>query len=126
MSDSHNEVGKIYNRPWGTYQTIALVADANYQVKIITVMPGGRLSLQKHARRAEHWVVVAGQPTITIDESVKAYAVNDAVFIPIGALHRLENFAKENAVIIEVQIGPYLGEDDIVRVEDIYKRELKS
>lgn len=118
---TNNEVGKVYVRPWGNYQTIAL--GRNYQVKIITVNPGGRLSLQKHAQRAERWVVVQGRPTITIESSVKEYGINDAVFIPIGALHRLENFAaQELVVVVEVQMGEYLGEDDIVRVEDIYNR----
>lgn len=115
-----NEIGKIYERPWGNYQTLALAA--NYQVKIITVKPGGRLSLQKHAKRSEHWVVVAGKPTVTVDDKVKEYEVNTRIFIPVGATHRLENLAAQDAVVIEVQIGPYLGEDDIVRIEDVYGR----
>lgn len=121
LNNQSNEVGKVYSRPWGTYQTIAL--STNYQAKIITVAPGGRLSLQKHTHRAEHWVVVQGQPTITVEGDIRAYEVNEAVFIPIGALHRLENFTQEPAAIVEVQIGNYLGEDDIVRIEDIYERE---
>ena len=72
-----NEVGKIYERPWGTYKTVAM--DEGYQVKIIAVNPGGTLSLQKHFKRAEHWVVVKGNPTITVDDSVKTYKVNDAI-----------------------------------------------
>lgn len=116
-----NEIGKIYTRPWGTYQTLALAE--NYQIKIITINPGGRLSLQKHSKRAEHWVVVAGSPTITIDEMVKVHQVNDHVFIPIGAAHRIENFTTIPVIITEIQIGPYLGEDDIIRLDDVYGRK---
>jgi mannose-6-phosphate isomerase len=115
-----NIVGEIYHRPWGTYQTLAL--HNGFQVKIIKVNPQGKLSLQKHAKRAEHWVVVQGQPTITVDDDVRTYRVNDRVYIPIGSLHRMENAGTEDAVIIEVQIGEYLGEDDIVRLDDIYGR----
>jgi len=115
-----NEINKIYTRPWGTYQTLHL--DAIYQIKIITVSPGGKLSLQKHSKRAEHWVVTEGQPTITIDDNVKVYKTNDHVFIPIEALHRIENTTAEIAQIVEVQVGTYLGEDDIVRIDDIYGR----
>lgn len=116
----NNEIGKIYTRPWGNYQTLALAN--NYQVKIITVNPSGQLSLQKHFRRAEHWVVVEGQPTITIEDTKKTYQINQAVFIPIEAMHRIENNTDQLAKIIEVQIGDYLGEDDIVRIDDIYGR----
>jgi len=115
-----NQIGKIYARPWGTYQTLAL--GENYQIKTITVKPGGRLSLQKHAQRSEHWVVIKGQPTITIDENIKTYQVNEHAFISVGALHRMENATQEDATVIEIQIGNYLGEDDIVRLEDIYGR----
>lgn len=120
MSNAINEVGKTYERPWGTYKT--LESGKNYQVKIITVNPGGRLSLQKHFKRAEHWVVIEGNPTITVGNSVKEYRVNDTVNIAIEENHRLENFTKKPAAIIEVQIGSYLGEDDIVRLEDVYHR----
>lgn len=115
-----NEVGKIYSRPWGTYKTIEL-AD-NYQIKIITVNPSGRLSLQKHARRSEHWLVVAGEPMITVGKIVKKYQIGDHVFIPVGIEHRAENFTDAIIVIAEIQIGSYLGEDDIVRIEDVYNR----
>lgn len=120
MPESINEVGKIYERPWGTYKTLEM--GDGYQVKIITVNPGGRLSLQKHFKRAEHWVVIQGRPTITVGETKKEYQVNDTVDIAIEELHRLENFTKEPAAIIEVQIGSYLGEDDIVRLDDAYTR----
>jgi mannose-6-phosphate isomerase-like protein (cupin superfamily) len=121
MTNSINEVGKIYERPWGTYQTIS--QDAQYQAKLITVTPGGRLSLQKHFKRAEHWVVVEGVPTITVDESVQEYKVGEHIYIALEAVHRLENFTKDMVKIIEVQVGSYLGEDDIVRLDDIYKRD---
>ena len=118
---SINEVGKIYERPWGTYQTIAM--DHGYQVKLITVHPGGRLSLQKHFKRSEHWVVVKGTPTVTVDDSVETYNINDAIYIPKESVHRMENHASEPCAIIEVQVGSYLGEDDIVRLDDVYGRK---
>jgi len=117
---NNNEVGKIYERPWGTYQTLALAP--NYQVKILTINVGGRLSLQKHFKRAEHWVVVAGSPTLTIGEDKKAYQVNESVYIPKECLHRIENFGEQACTLVEVQVGDYLGEDDIVRIEDVYGR----
>jgi mannose-6-phosphate isomerase len=120
MSQTINQVGKIYERPWGTYKTIEM--GEGFQAKIITVIPGGRLSLQKHFKRAEHWVVIKGKPTITVDELVREYAVNEHVYIPTEAVHRLENFTDDEIAIIEVQVGSYLGEDDIVRLDDIYTR----
>lgn len=116
----NNEIGKIYSRPWGTYQTLELAK--NYQVKTIAINPGGRLSLQKHCHRAEHWIVVSGKPTLTIDTTTKIYSIGDHIFIPIGTLHRMENFTSTPVVIIETQIGDYLGEDDIIRIEDVYGR----
>lgn len=115
-----NEVGKIYQRPWGTYQTLALAP--GYQVKILTINLGGRLSLQKHFKRAEHWVVVKGTPTLTVGDETRIYHVNEKVYIPLEVMHRIENFANEESVLVEVQVGEYLGEDDIVRIEDIYGR----
>lgn len=120
MSQSLNETGKTYTRPWGTYTTLEIAP--GYQVKSITVNPGGRLSLQSHQKRAEHWVVVQGRPTITIDADTREYTVNQAVYIPTEARHRLENFTQEPVVIVEVQVGSYLGEDDIVRYSDVYQR----
>ncbi|MFZ9036204.1 MAG: phosphomannose isomerase type II C-terminal cupin domain [Francisellaceae bacterium] len=116
-----NEIGEIYTRPWGTYKTID--QGQGFQVKVIEVIPGGRLSLQKHFKRAEHWVVIKGVATITVDESIKDYAVNDHVYIPVESVHRLENKTDELIAIVEVQIGSYLGEDDIVRLEDVYNRD---
>ncbi len=107
-------------RPWGSFQTVD--SGARFQVKRITVKPGGCLSLQKHARRAEHWVVVAGTATVTRGEDVIELSSNQSTFIPIGTAHRLENKAAEPLHLIEVQSGDYLGEDDIERLEDIYGR----
>ena len=121
MSEAINEMGKIYERPWGTYQTIA--QDKGYQAKTITVNPDGRLSLQKHFKRAEHWVVVAGNATVTVDDDTREYTIGEHIYIPLEAIHRLENFTQEPVVIIEVQVGSYLGEDDIVRLDDIYERK---
>jgi mannose-6-phosphate isomerase len=115
-----NEIGKIYYRPWGNYQTLLL--HENYQIKIITINSQGRLSLQKHAKRAEHWVVVYGTPTVTIGEQVQIAKPNEQFFVPIEAIHRLENFTNNLATVIEVQFGSYLGEDDIIRLNDIYDR----
>jgi mannose-6-phosphate isomerase len=117
-----NEINKIYQRPWGTYQTIALTD--NHQVKLVTVNPNSGTSLQQHKYRAEHWVVIAGQPTVTVGENTKVHKVNEAIFIPLGEVHRLANYTQEPVVIVEVQIGSYLGEDDIVRIEDMYGRTL--
>ena len=116
-----NEVGKIYERPWGSYQTLAMAT--GYQVKVLTVNPAGRLSLQKHFKRSEHWIVVVGQPTITVGDTVRVYERNESVYIPIEAQHRIENFSEAVCQLIEVQVGDYLGEDDIERIEDVYGRD---
>ncbi|MCZ6743010.1 MAG: mannose-1-phosphate guanylyltransferase/mannose-6-phosphate isomerase [Alphaproteobacteria bacterium] len=107
-------------RPWGSFRNVD--AGAGYQVKRITVKPGGRLSLQKHARRAEHWVVVVGTATVTRGEEVVELHANQSTYIPIDMAHRLENRTEEELHLIEVQSGDYLGEDDIERLEDIYGR----
>ena len=120
MSEN-NEVGQIYSRPWGTYQTLAL--ETGFQIKILTVNPGGKLSLQRHFKRAEHWVVVKGDPTITIGETEKKYPVDSAVYIPLQAKHRIQNHTDSECILVEVQVGNYLGEDDIERIEDVYGRE---
>lgn len=120
----NNEVGKTYFRPWGSYQTLQI--NENYQVKLLVINPGGQLSLQKHFKRSEHWVVVAGTPTLTINKETKMYQVDESVYIPCEAVHRIENFTTEICKIIEVQIGSYLGEDDIVRLDDIYGRTNQS
>jgi len=107
-------------RPWGWYETLAL--SDRFQVKQIMVPPGKKLSLQSHVHRSEHWVVVKGTATVTIDDEVKLLTENQSVYIPLGAVHRLENPGKVNLHLIEVQTGAYLGEDDIIRYEDIYNR----
>lgn len=107
-------------RPWGAYR----VTDRGerFQVKRITVAPGGRLSLQRHRHRAEHWVVVGGEATVTVDAAVTKVRPSEHVHIPQGAVHRLENFGAVPVDLIEVQTGSYLGEDDIERLEDVYER----
>ncbi|MCH8502322.1 MAG: mannose-1-phosphate guanylyltransferase/mannose-6-phosphate isomerase [Aliidiomarina sp.] len=107
-------------RPWGKYDSVD--AGDRYQVKRITVKPGEKLSIQMHHHRAEHWVVVSGSANITIDDETNLVTENESVYIPIGAVHSLENPGKIPLELIEVQVGPYLGEDDIVRFEDRYGR----
>lgn len=107
-------------RPWGWYQRIDL--GSRFQVKRIMVKPGGRLSLQKHFHRAEHWVVVKGTAEVTVDETVTYLHENEAAYIPIGSMHRLVNPGRIPLELIEVQVGSYTGEDDILRVEDVYGR----
>jgi mannose-1-phosphate guanylyltransferase/mannose-6-phosphate isomerase len=114
-------VHKRVHRPWGYYESIDM--GERFQVKRIVVIPGGVLSLQKHRHRAEHWVVVKGTAEVTIGESKRAVHENESIFIPIGTIHRLANQGKIPLELIEVQTGSYLGEDDIERLEDIYKRE---
>ena len=111
---------RVY-RPWGYYESID--AGAGFQVKRIMVKPGEALSLQMHRKRAEHWVVVAGRARVTRGENVYEVLENQSTFIPVGTKHRLENPDKQPLYLIEVQSGSYLGEDDIVRFEDRYKRD---
>jgi len=108
------------HRPWGYYESIDM--GERFQVKRIVVKQGGRLSLQMHHHRAEHWVVVRGTARVTIDDSVKILHENESIYVPSGARHRLENPGKIDLELIEVQTGSYLGEDDIVRLEDDYHR----
>ena len=108
-------------RPWGSY-TVLESNGGGYQIKRITVNPGARLSLQSHQHRSEHWVVVAGTATVTCGDLVKTVATNYSAYIPIGEVHRLENRGKVPLQLIEVQVGEYLGEDDIQRFEDVYGR----
>jgi len=109
-----------HHRPWGHYETLSL--GERFQVKSIVVKPGGKLSLQSHVHRAEHWVVVDGTATVTIGKQRKLIGENQSVYIPLGAVHRLENEGRVPLQLIEVQTGSYLGEDDIVRYEDVYAR----
>jgi mannose-1-phosphate guanylyltransferase/mannose-1-phosphate guanylyltransferase/mannose-6-phosphate isomerase len=111
---------KRVHRPWGFYETLHLAQGT--QVKLIEVNPGAALSLQYHHRRAEHWVVVSGEAAIVRGEDELVLRENESTFIPIGMKHRLENRHEQALRIIEVQVGDYLGEDDIVRLEDRYKR----
>jgi len=108
------------HRPWGYYDSID--AGDRFQVKRIVVQPGGTLSLQKHHHRAEHWVVVCGTAEVTIGTEIRPVHENESIYIPIGAVHRLANQGKIPLELIEVQTGSYLGEDDIVRLDDVYKR----
>ncbi len=110
---------RIY-RPWGYYQSVD--QGTRYQVKRIVVHPGASLSLQKHFHRAEHWIVVKGTAQVTRGEDVISVHENESIYLPIGCLHRLSNPGKIDLELIEVQTGSYLGEDDIVRLEDIYNR----
>lgn len=107
-------------RPWGTYTV--LDENKSYKIKRIEVLPGQRLSLQKHHHRSEHWIVVSGTALVTCGDSLLTVNVNESTFIPIGHSHRLENPGKIPLVIIEVQSGEYLGEDDIIRFNDDYDR----
>ena len=108
------------HRPWGWFETLAL--SERFQVKRIVVKPGAALSLQSHVHRAEHWIVVSGTARVTVGETVELVSENQSVFIPLGTKHRLENPGKLPMVLIEVQTGAYLGEDDIIRYEDVYAR----
>lgn len=110
---------KIF-RPWGSYETLEL--GKRYQVKRIVVNPGAVLSLQKHFHRSEHWVVVQGTGVVTKDNEKILLSENEYVYLPVGCVHRIENPGKIPLVFIEVQVGSYLGEDDIVRIEDVYGR----
>lgn len=114
---------RVY-RPWGYYECID--AGARYQVKRLMVKPQHALSLQMHHHRAEHWVVVSGTAKVTCDDRTMLVSENESTFIPIGAVHRLENPGKVPLFLIEVQSGTYLGEDDIIRFEDNYDRALLS
>lgn len=108
-------------RPWGWYES--LVTGERFQVKRIVVKPAGILSLQSHVHRAEHWVVVSGTARVTVDGESRLLTENQSTYIPLGSVHRLENPGKLPTVLIEVQTGPYLGEDDITRYDDAYARQ---
>lgn len=108
----------------GWYES--LVVGPRFQVKRIVVQPGAALSLQSHHHRAEHWIVVEGTAKVTVDTEVKLVTENQSVYIPLGAVHRMENPGKVPLTLIEVQTGSYLGEDDIIRYEDAYDRRQGS
>lgn len=110
----------VVHRPWGTYESLA--RGGCYQTKRIIVFPGQCLSLQLHHHRSEHWTIVKGTAEITLGDSVREYSKNQSIYIPVETIHRLKNNTSDNVILIEVQCGDYLGEDDIVRLEDIYNR----
>jgi mannose-6-phosphate isomerase len=107
-------------RPWGSFYI--LDEGAGFKVKRIAVNPGGRLSLQSHKHRSEHWTVVTGITTVTVGDSVQNLSRSQSIDIPRGDKHRLENLSSGMVEIIEVQFGDYLGEDDIIRYDDVYNR----
>ncbi|MDE2383430.1 MAG: phosphomannose isomerase type II C-terminal cupin domain [Alphaproteobacteria bacterium] len=108
------------NRPWGSFHVIE--EQPGFKVKRIVVKEGGRLSLQSHLHRHEHWTVVEGTATVTVDDKVVALTRSQSIDIPLHARHRLENLHKGEVTVIEVQFGDYLGEDDIIRYDDAYAR----
>jgi len=117
---TEHSLHRVVRRPWGSYDS--LEAGDRFQVKRIVVKPGAALSLQKHHHRAEHWIVVSGTAEVTCDDHVFLLGENQSTYIPLGSVHRLRNPGKVPLEIIEVQSGSYLGEDDIVRLEDVYGR----
>jgi mannose-1-phosphate guanylyltransferase/mannose-6-phosphate isomerase len=117
---SEHSLHRVVRRPWGSYDS--LESADRFQVKRIIVKPGAALSLQKHHHRAEHWIVVSGTAEVTCDDKVFLLGENQSTYIPLGSVHRLRNPGKVPLEIIEVQSGSYLGEDDIVRLEDVYGR----
>ena len=112
--------GEFEHRPWGAWYV--LDEGEGYKVKRIEVAPGQRLSYQTHEHRSEHWVVVAGTATCVIDGGELVVGVNETLFVEVGQAHRITNMHDERLVIVEIQAGPYLGEDDICRLEDDYGR----
>jgi len=117
LTELHSKV----HRPWGIYEV--LVDDRGYKIKRIIVKPGKRLSLQKHFHRNEHWVVVSGTATVIVGNEKKLVRPNESTYIKMGEIHRLENEGKIPVILIEAQVGEYTGEDDIVRIDDDYKRD---
>lgn len=112
---------EVVQRPWGTYQTI--LRSDTYQVKRIVVYPNSKLSLQSHNHRSEHWVIVEGEGIVTLGDKEIKLKKDGVVYIPVKEKHRMSNLTNSNVIFIEVQNGDYLGEDDIVRYEDIYGRK---
>ena len=121
QSNRHEHAQHVKNyRPWGFFETLSL--GPRFQVKLLHVKPGGKLSLQMHHHRSEHWVVVQGTAKVTIEGTEKLVPENESVYIVATQWHRLENPGKVPLELIEVQIGTYLGEDDIIRSDDVYHR----
>jgi mannose-6-phosphate isomerase len=113
-------VSSAEHRPWGRYEVLAETAE--FKIKTITVQPGKRLSYQRHARRSEHWVVVQGSGTVTLDGATHPVREGGTVDVPVGAAHRIEAVGTDALVFIEVQLGEYFGEDDIERLHDDFGR----
>ena len=120
MSEDLETMGRFDRRPWGSF-TILDEGDG-FKVKRIEVLPGKRLSYQRHAKRAEHWVIVQGTAKVTLNDRELVISAGEAIDIAIGAAHRVESASDETLIFIEVQRGSYLGEDDIVRLQDDYGR----
>jgi mannose-6-phosphate isomerase-like protein (cupin superfamily) len=110
----------LFERPWGSY--FNALEEPGFKIKKIVVKPGARLSLQSHEQRAEHWVVVEGQALVTLDEKEMNMGRDQHIYIPKGSIHRLQNLGAEDLILVEVQLGNYLGEDDIKRYHDDYDR----
>ncbi len=122
-SELHN-IHQTAHRPWGTYTV--LEDTPGYKIKRIVVKPGKRLSLQKHYHRNEHWIVVSGTATVTVGDETKIIRPNESTYIKMGEVHRLANDGKIDVVLIEAQVGEYTGEDDIVRIEDDFERNINK
>ena len=114
-------MNSLVQKPWGSFRIIK--KEENYLVKILLINPGGKLSLQSHEHRSEHWIIVKGIAKITLNETVKKMHQNESIFIPKQSKHRIENNNAEDLKIIEVQCGNILKEEDIIRYEDIYNRK---
>ena len=115
-----NDPARFDRRPWGSYTV--LEQGLNYKVKRIEVLPGKRLSYQRHSKRAEHWVLVQGRGRMTLNDELVELGPGQSIVVPVGAAHRIENIGEETLVFVEVQLGTYLGEDDIVRLHDDFGR----
>ena len=123
LNEQKSELTKVHNlvhRPWGKYEV--LYSHDNYKIKRIVVNPGERLSLQKHLHRNEHWIVVKGVSTVQVGENIKTVYENESTYIKQEELHRLTNESDTSIILIEAQVGSYTGEDDIVRIEDDFRR----
>lgn len=110
----------LFERPWGTY--FNALEEPGFKIKKIVVKPDSRLSLQSHVRRSEHWVVAQGTALVTVGEQEIKMERDQYIYIPKGSIHRLQNLGKDDLILIEVQLGDYLGEDDIKRYQDDYNR----
>jgi mannose-6-phosphate isomerase len=115
-----NDPARFDRRPWGSYTV--LEEGLNYKVKRIEVLPGKRLSYQKHSKRAEHWVLIQGTGRMTLNDELIGLKTGQSIDVPVGAAHRIENIGEDTLIFVEVQLGTYLGEDDIVRLHDDFGR----